>query len=233
MKYQIKEFEKNILYYETAKRQLETYITAINNEFEVIEDYNPINHITTRIKSIESIVGKLKRKNSTISLENAEKLTDIVGARIIVDFIENIYEIINKIKANKNIEIVEERDYITKPKVSGYRAYHLIVLIPVSIDGINKNIYCEIQIRTIAMDFWATNEHKLNYKTNNHDLSYQKKWQETAKKVWDLDKSMNELFLEKKKNDIKLDKNQLNIGLSFLKSIDKFEKLKRLGDTCG
>ena len=233
MKYQIKEFEKNILYYETAKRQLETYITAINNEFEVIEDYNPINHITTRIKSIESIVGKLKRKNLTISLKNAEKLTDIVGARIIVDFIENIYEIINKIKANKNIEIVEERDYITKPKVSGYRAYHLIVLIPVSIDGINKDIYCEIQIRTIAMDFWATNEHKLNYKTNNHDLVYQKKWQETAKKVWDLDKSMNELFLEKKKNNIKHDKNRLNIELSFLKSIDKFGKLKRLGDTSG
>lgn len=121
MKNQVKEFEKNVLYYEAARKQLDTYITTIYREFEVIENYNPINHIKTRIKTFESIVGKLKRKNKSISKEHIEELTDIVGARIIVDFVDNIYEIISKIKDNKNIKIIEEKDYIKNPKVSGYR----------------------------------------------------------------------------------------------------------------
>ena len=226
MKHQIEEFEKNVLYYEAALKQLQTYITTINNEFEVIEDYNPINHIKTRIKIFESIIGKLKRKKLAISMKNIEKLTDIVGARIIVDFIENIYEIVGKIRQNKNIKIIEERDYIKKPKASGYKAYHLIISIPISIDGITKDIFCEIQIRTTAMDFWATTEHKLNYKSKNHTPEYKKKRIDTAKKVWDLDTSMNELYLEEKNNKIKYKNENLDMHLSVIKSIDKLGKLK-------
>lgn len=230
MKNHIEEFEKNILYYETARKQLETYITTIDREFEVIEEYNPINHIKTRIKTFESIVGKLKRKKKSISKENIEKLTDIVGARIIVDFVENIYEIVSKIKNNNNIKIIEEKDYIKNPKVSGYRGYHLIISMPISISGNTKDIYCEIQVRTTAMDFWATNEHKLNYKSKNQSLNYSEKWQDAAKKVWELDLSMNELYLENKQQE---SKSKDDISLSVLKSIDKLNSLKKIGESYG
>ncbi len=230
MKNQIKEFEKNVLYYEAARKQLDTYITTIYREFEVIENYNPINHIKTRIKTFESIVGKLKRKNKSISKENIEQLTDIVGARIIVDFVDNIYEIISKIKDNKNIKIIEEKDYIKSPKVSGYRGYHLIISMPISISGNTKDIYCEIQVRTTAMDFWATNEHKLNYKSKNQSLDYSEKWQDAAKKVWELDLSMNELYLENKEQE---SKSKDDISFSVLKSIDKINSLKKIGESYG
>ena len=230
MKNHIEKFEKNMLYYETARKQLETYINTIYREFEVIENYNPINHIKTRIKTFESIVGKLKRKNQSISKENIEKLTDIVGARIIVDFVENIYEIVSKIKNNNNIKIIKEKDYIKNPKLSGYRGYHLIISMPISISGNTKDVYCEIQVRTTAMDFWATNEHKLNYKTKNQSLDYSEKWQDTAKKVWELDTSMNELYLEKKQQEVKYKNDS---SFSIIKSIDKINSLKKIGESYG
>lgn len=231
MNRQIEEIQKNILFYETAKKQLETYINTINNEFEVLEDYNPINHIKTRIKTAESIIDKLKRKKLPISKDSVEKLNDIVGARIIVDFIENIYELREKIKQNKNIIVINEKDYIKNPKESGYRGYHIIVSIPISIGGIIKNINCEIQIRTTAMDFWATNEHKLNYKSRNHTKKYKSKWKEAAVKVWDLDTAMNELYLEEKKNNKK--KDNLELSVLKLQSLDKLGKLKKLGENYG
>lgn len=230
MKHQIEEIEKNILFYETAKKQLETYINTIYNEFDVLEKNNPINHIKTRVKTIESIVGKLERKKLTFTKENVEKLTDIVGARIIVDFIENIYEVVDKLKMNKTIKIIEEEDYIKNPKASGYRGYHIIVSVPISISGVTKEINCEIQIRTTAMDFWATNEHKLNYKSNNHTKEYQDKWKDAAKKVWDLDSAMNEIYLEEKKNS---SDEIIDFKIEGLKSLDKLSKLKKIGENYG
>lgn len=226
MKYQIAEIEKSILYYKLAKSQLETYINGINNEFEVLYDNNPINHIKTRIKTVESIIGKLKRKKLKINKENVENLNDIVGARIVVNFIENIYEIVKKINQNTNINIVEEKNYIDNPKDSGYRGYHVIISIPISIEGIKKDIKCEIQIRTIAMDFWASNEHKLNYKSTNNSSEYKRKWIDAADKVWDLDTFMNELYLEEKENKINYESGKQNIELSILKSIDKLGKIR-------
>ena len=232
MKHYIKEIEKNILFYETARKQLETHINTINNEFEVLEDYNPINHIKTRVKTIDSIIGKLKRKNLAITKENTEKLTDIVGARIIVDFLENVYEIADKIR-NNNFSIIEERDYIKNPKASGYRGYHIIVSIPVSIGGVLKNIKCEIQIRTSAMDFWATNEHKLNYKSKNDKSIHKEKWIDAARKVWDLDTTMNELYLEEKHQKGNYVDDNLKIEMSVINSLDTIEKLKKLGENYG
>ena len=229
MKQLINEINKNILYYETAKKQLETYIEAINSEFNLLNDYNPINHIKTRIKTTQSIIGKLNRKGLGINIENVNKLNDIVGARIIVDFIENIFEIVDKIRSNDNLKIIEEKDYIKNPKPSGYRGYHIVVSLPISVSGIIKNINCEIQIRTNAMDFWSNNEHKLNYKSDNN--KYKNKWLDAAKKVWDLDTFMNELYIESKKNSNEKDFN--NIKTNILKSIDKFNKIKDLNENYG
>ena len=229
MKQLINEINKNILYYETAKKQLETYIEAINSEFNLLNDYNPINHIKTRIKTTQSIIGKLNRKGLGINIENVNKLNDIVGARIIVDFIENIFEIVDKIRSNDNLKIIEEKDYIKNPKPSVYRGYHIVVSLPISVSGIIKNINCEIQIRTNAMDFWSNNEHKLNYKSDNN--KYKNKWLDAAKKVWDLDTFMNELYIESKKNSNEKDFN--NIKTNILKSIDKFNKIKDLNENYG
>jgi len=230
MKHQIEDIQKNVLFYETAKKQLETYIETIYNEFDVLEGNNPINHIKTRVKTIESIIGKLERKKLAISRDNLEKLTDIVGARIIVDFVENVYEVVKKFRQNENIKIIEEEDYIKNPKESGYRGYHIIVSIPISISGITKHINCEIQVRTTAMDFWATNEHKLNYKSKKHTKEYQDKWKDTAKKVWNLDSAMNEIYLEEKKNS---SDEIIDFKIEGLKSLDKLSKLKKLGENYG
>ena len=152
------------------------------------------------------------------------KLNDIVGARIIVDFIENIYEVLDKLKENENLTIIREKDYIKNPKQSGYSGYHIIVSLPVSISGVTKNINCEVQIRTAAMDFWASNEHKLNYKSDNHTQEYQNKWIDAANKVWDLDKFMNELYKEEKKNNKNMKNYDYLKSVNILKSLYKFNE---------
>jgi putative GTP pyrophosphokinase len=155
---------------------------------------NPINHITTRIKSTESIIEKLKRKDMPITIENINSLNDIVGARIVCDFLDNVYWVSSKLQENKNIKVIEVKDYIKNPKVSGYRGIHLIIEIPVSIDGTLKSIRAEIQIRTVSMDSWASNEHKLNYKKDKISKSVKDELRKNADLVWEIDLSMNKLY---------------------------------------
>lgn len=190
----IDKINKDMLYYEATKKQIEIWLDIINEEFNTLTNYNPINHIKTRIKTAESILGKLKKKNLEISYENIFKLDDIVGARIVCDFVDNIYEIVSKLKNNSNINIIGEKDYIVNPKESGYRGYHIIVKVPISIAGVSKDINAEIQIRTTAMDFWASSEHKLNYKLKSKDNTHKKYWKDAASKVWELDIFMNDLY---------------------------------------
>lgn len=223
----IEEINKSLLYYKAACNQLEIWLKSMNSEFDVLEGNNPINHIKTRVKTLESIIEKLKRKKLRITMENVSKLNDIVGARIVVDFIENVHEVLDKIKSNENIKVILEKDYIKRPKDSGYRGYHLIVAIPISIGGVTKEIHAEIQIRTTAMDFWATNEHKLNYKVKGKSSSYKEKWVDVAQKVWELDTSMNKLYLEEKNSFDSVD-----YKFKILNSIDKLNK-KNLGEYYG
>lgn len=224
----IEEINKDLLYYKTACNQLEIWLKSMNSEFDVLERNNPINHIKTRVKTAESIIEKLKRKKLKVTIMNVSKLNDIVGARIVVDFIENVYEVVDKIKRNENIKVILEKDYIKKPKESGYRGYHLIVSIPISIGGVIKEIHAEIQIRTTAMDFWATNEHKLNYKHKRKSKIYKEKWIDVAQKVWELDTSMNKLYLEEKDNFDSVD-----FKFKILNSMNKLNKAKNLGEYYG
>lgn len=194
----IKAVKKDVLYYESAMKQLNTYLDIMNSEFISLYEINPINHITTRIKSAESIAEKIKRKNLPLTSKGIDSLSDIIGARIICNFVDNIYTVVDSIKNNKNIKILNEKDYIKNPKESGYRGYHIIVEIPISIGGILKNIKGEIQIRTLAMDLWAENEHKLNYKKKYISDSTKKTLKANADVIWNVDVSMNDLYKENK-----------------------------------
>ena len=137
----------------------------LNDEFMIIHKHNPVEHIKSRIKTPESIIKKLNNKNCELTIENMmEYIRDIAGIRIVCSFLPDIYEIVEIIKKSNNIKILEEKDYIKNPKTSGYSSYHLIVEVPVSLSNGTEYVKAEIQIRTVAMDFWASLEHKIQYK---------------------------------------------------------------------
>ena len=137
----------------------------MNEEFNNFYEYNPIDHITQRIKSPESIIDKMKKKELELTYRNlVEYINDVAGMRIICSFKDDVYKIVNIIEEMRDVEIIKRKDYISNPKKSGYSSYHLIVKVPVNISNQLIYVKVEIQIRTVAMDFWASIEHKLKYK---------------------------------------------------------------------
>lgn len=158
-------WEEIILLHNSALKEIGTKLEILNDEFQHIHQYNPIEHIKSRIKSPESIVKKLKRKGYEASLENMVKyVNDIAGIRIICSFTSNIYEIAEMLRKQSDIKVLSVKDYIKNPKESGYKSYHMIVTVPIFLSNSVAETKVEIQIRTIAMDFWASLEHKMNYK---------------------------------------------------------------------
>lgn len=152
--------------YISALKVLETQLEIINDDFKYIKKYNPIEHIKTRIKSADSIMNKLYKENREFTLDNVEKyINDIVGVRIICAFESDVFELIEILRKSSIVHIIKEKDFITKPKQSGYRSYHLIVEVPVELINGQEFVKAEIQIRTLAMDLWASLEHKLKYKS--------------------------------------------------------------------
>ena len=128
---------------------------------------DPISYITSRIKTEESMKQKLMRKNIPINLDNAlNKVYDAAGIRIICSYVDDVFEMANILKQYDDMEVIKEKDYIKNPKSNGYRSYHLILKVPVNIERNVKKVYVEVQIRTIAMDFWASLEHEMKYKKN-------------------------------------------------------------------
>jgi len=184
------------LIYNAALRQIETKIEILNDEFQHVHRYNPIEHIKARIKTPESIVKKLKRNGYESTIENMVKyINDIAGIRIICSFTSDIYRLAEMIRTQKDIKVVKVKDYITYPKASGYKSYHLIVTVPVYLsDRMVEDTKVEIQIRTVAMDFWASLEHKIHYKFEGDAPEYIKnELVECAKMVSDLDARMLQL----------------------------------------
>lgn len=154
-----------ILVYSSALREISTKLEILNDEFQHVHRYNPIEHIKSRIKTSESIVKKLKKHGYESTIENMVKyVNDIAGIRIICSFTTDIYRIAEMLKRQSDMEILSIKDYIKKPKASGYKSYHMIVSIPIFLSEKKVNAKVEIQIRTVAMDFWASLEHKINYK---------------------------------------------------------------------
>lgn len=156
------------LVYSAALRQMETKMQILNDEFQHVHQYNPIEHIKARIKTPESIVKKLKRYGQESTIDNMVKyVNDIAGIRIICSFTSDIYRIADMIRDQKDIQVIAVKDYITYPKASGYKSYHMIVSIPVYLSDRTVDTKVEIQIRTVAMDFWASLEHQLRYKAEH------------------------------------------------------------------
>ena len=153
------------LVYNAALRQIQTRMEILNDEFQHVHQYNPIEHIKARIKTPESIVKKLKRHGYASTIDNMVRyVNDIAGIRIICSFTSDIYRIADMIREQRDIKVIAVKDYITFPKASGYKSYHMIVTLPVYLSDRNVDTKVEIQIRTVAMDFWASLEHQLKYK---------------------------------------------------------------------
>ena len=154
-----------ILLYSSALKQIETKLEILNDEFQHVHRYNPIEHIKSRIKTSESIVKKLKKHGYESTLDNMVKyVNDIAGIRVICSFTADIYRIAEIIGNQRDIKVISVKDYIVNPKPSGYKSYHMIVTVPVYLSDRIMDTKVEIQIRTVAMDFWASLEHKLRYK---------------------------------------------------------------------
>jgi putative GTP pyrophosphokinase len=161
----ILEWKSLMLIYKFALDEINTKLKILNEEFQLIHSHNPIEHIKSRIKSPESIADKLMRKGYEVTLENAkEHIQDIAGIRIICSFISDIYDIYDMIANQTDVNVIKVKDYIKCPKPNGYQSLHLLVEIPVFLTDRIEHVMVEIQIRTIAMDFWASLEHKIYYK---------------------------------------------------------------------
>ena len=164
-KNQARPFQQMMSFYECASMEVETKFRVLNEEFSLKYDRNPIESIKTRIKSPESIIEKMKRKNLPISVDSImNNLDDIAGIRIICSFPEDIYLLAEYLIKQDDITLIEKKDYIQQPKSSGYRSLHLIVEVPIFLAQEKKPVRVEVQLRTIGMDFWASLEHKMMYK---------------------------------------------------------------------
>ena len=181
-----------ILLYSSALKQIETKLEILNDEFQHVHRYNPIEHIKSRIKTSESIVKKLKKHGYESTLDNMVKyVNDIAGIRVICSFTADIYRIAEIIGNQRDIKVISVKDYIVNPKPSGYKSYHMIVTVPVYLSDRIMDTKVEIQIRTVAMDFWASLEHKINYKFEGNVPVYLKnELIECAKIVSQLDDRM-------------------------------------------
>lgn len=161
-------------FYKDSIVLLNGVITEINARLDVIRKYkivhnsrDPISYITSRVKTETSMKEKLKRKNLPVTLNNAlTKIYDAAGIRIICGYIDDVYEVANMLKKYKDLEIIKEKDYIKNPKPNGYRSYHMVIKVNLDLSGEIHPVYIEIQIRTIAMDFWSSLEHEIKYKQN-------------------------------------------------------------------
>lgn len=154
-------------YYRCALMEVETKFKVLNEQFSIQYDRNPIESIKTRIKSMNSIMKKVNRKNIDLNLEAIEsEISDIAGIRVICSFTKDIYMLAESLLRQDDIKLIKKKDYIQNPKPNGYRSLHLIVEIPIFLENEKRLMKVEIQLRTIAMDFWASLEHKLRYKKN-------------------------------------------------------------------
>lgn len=167
------EWNRALLLYDSVLREINTKLEILNNEFKQAHQYNPIEHITSRIKSPESIARKIRKKGLELTVENIVKyVNDVAGVRIICSFTSDIYRIASSISNQDDVTVLRVKDYIANPKPNGYMSYHMIVSIPIFLTNDVIDTKVEIQIRTIAMDFWASLEHKIYYKFEGNAPGY-------------------------------------------------------------
>ena len=199
----INSWEMLMFLYNSALKEIGTKVEILNDEFVQIHNYNPIEYIKKRLKTAESIVKKLKKDGYEPTLKNMHTyVKDIAGIRIVCSFTSDIYKLAEMIGMQNDITVISVKDYIKHPKESGYKSYHMIVSVPIFISDKVFDVRVEIQIRTIAMDFWASLEHKIYYKFEGHAPEYiSRDLRECAEIVSNLDAKMlqlNKAILEAK-----------------------------------
>lgn len=201
-------------HYRCAIMEVETKFKVLNEQFSLEYDRNPIEGIKSRVKSMESIMRKVRNKNISMSIDSIEEnIRDIAGVRVICSFPDDIYYLAECLLKQDDIKLIEKKDYIKNPKLTGYRSLHLIVEVPIFLQNEKRAMKVEVQLRTIAMDFWASLEHKLRYKKNIPDseaLLIAQELTECAKISSDLDKRMESIRNRIVAGENKREKNETN-----------------------
>jgi putative GTP pyrophosphokinase len=192
------EITRFLLSYKFALKEMETKVNILKEEFQVMNAYNPIEHIITRLKTPESILKKIIKKGVEPSFHTIQAtIRDIAGIRITCSFVDDIYKVSDMIQQQQDISVVEVKDYIQNPKSNGYQSLHLIIQIPIFMSDRTEKIFVEIQIRTISMDFWASLEHKIYYKYDRDIPQHiQDGLKEAASQAAILDRKMQQLNRE-------------------------------------
>ena len=183
--------------YDSAVKQLSLKFEILNNEFKVLYARNPIHHIEGRVKTTESIVAKLRRKGLPLTVEAArESINDIAGVRVVCGYIDDVYRVAEMLERQADIEIVKRQDYISTPNYNGYRSLHLDIRMPVYLSDRTEYVTAEIQMRTIAMDFWASLEHDIRYKVDKAKLpeGINEEMLECSGKIAEIDRQMQDMY---------------------------------------
>lgn len=190
-------FRRMMAYYQCAIMEIETKFKVLNEEFSLYYDKNPIESIETRIKSRDGIIRKLKSRDLPVNIQSIEEnIWDVAGLRVICAFPKDVYLVEKCLLEQDDIRLIQRKDYIANPKQSGYRSLHLIVEVPIFLKNRKKWVRAEIQLRTMAMDFWASLEHKLRYKKELKPETEQEiadKLQKAAETCFQLDMEMEEI----------------------------------------
>ena len=192
-----RQFQEAMMQYSCAIREFKTKLEVLNDELSMRNARNPIEMIKARVKKPKSIVEKLQRRGLPLSIESMESnLDDIAGVRVICSFVDDIYEISRMLERQDDVTIIAIKDYIKAPKENGYRSYHMIVEVPVFFSSSKKNIRVEVQIRTIAMDFWASLEHDIRYKVDKTKLpeGINEEMLECSGKIAEIDRKMQDMY---------------------------------------
>ena len=193
-----------IFLYNAALKEVGTKLEILNDEFQHVHQYNPIEHIKTRIKTPDSIVKKLKRYGHETSIENMVRyVNDIAGVRLICSFTSDIYRLAEMIGNQSDLKVLSIKDYIKNPKESGYKSYHMLVSVPIFLSDSVVDTKVEIQIRTIAMDFWASLEHDIRYKVDKTKLpeGINEEMFECAGKIAEIDRQVQDMYQRIKASD--------------------------------
>lgn len=212
---QAKSLRRLLMVHRFAMEEVMTRVNILRSEFQQLHDYNPIEHVSSRLKAPESIVKKAKRKGIAINSDAlCKEMLDIAGVRLTCSFVSDIYRVRTLLLQQPDLKLLEERDYIGNPKPNGYKSLHLIVEVPVYLTDRIERVPVEIQLRTIAMDFWASLEHKIYYK---YEKEVPKHLTDALKLAADvaasLDTSMERIHEEVRELDAKLDSDKENPGI--------------------
>ena len=183
--------------YGAAVKQLSLKFDILNSEFNVLYARNPIHHIEGRVKSQESIVAKLVKKSLPVTIESARKnVNDIAGVRVVCSYIDDVYRVAEMLARQSDVEIVKKQDYIQTPNYNGYRSLHMDIRVPIYLSDRTEYVVAEIQIRTIAMDFWASLEHDIHYKADRAKLpaGIDEEMFACAEKIAEIDRQMQDMY---------------------------------------